>query len=648
MLPIGLDRDGERRIRSYLLLLVLLVGAVACGTPESESGETSAAADTANVRATIDAAAETPHPRLLFKEQDRAAIRRNVEAPLLQSIYERVTAGADDALTADPVERELKGRRLLGVSRTALRRITYLAFNYRLTGEQQYAERAETTMLAAADFEDWNPDHFLDVAEMTAALAIGYDWLYDELSEESRQTIREAIVEKGLEPSFAEDWGWIRGDNNWVQVCHGGLVLGALAVMDHAPDLATKVVGRAAEEVRNPMQHYGSNGGYVEGPTYWSYGTHYNVVMIDALETALGTDFGLTSIEPFMKSPNFYLHAHAPTLRLFNFSDSGVDPRVAPAMYWFADRLDRSDLLGMERRKLEQVASGSRTPNGRLLPMLLIWADAERMQVGATPSRTHFQDATDPLAVGMHRSRWDEQALFVGVEGGRGKAGHAHLDAGSFVMEAEGVRWALDPKRPSYHPLEEAGVDLWNSAQDSERWRIYRLNNFSHNTLVVNDKLQRVDGFAPVVKHDEEGGRSHTVLDLSEVYAGQLAEARRGVALLDKKAVRIQDEIAAPADTAAEVRWAMMTRSDVEVTGDHTATLRQDGQVLQVHVQTPSEAEIEVYSTAPPAPYEPSNADARLVGFTTTLDAGAATRLVVTLRPDPSGSPPDIRPLSDW
>ena len=31
-------------------------------------------------------------------------------------------------------------------------------------------------MLTAARFEDWNPSHFLDVAEMTFALAIGYDW----------------------------------------------------------------------------------------------------------------------------------------------------------------------------------------------------------------------------------------------------------------------------------------------------------------------------------------------------------------------------------------------------------------------------------------------------------------------------------------
>ena len=648
MLPNALMADGKRQTHPYLLLLVFLFGTVACGTPETASEESASPPDSAAVRAAIDAAADAPHPRLLFEEQDRSAVQRAVDAPLLEPIYEQVTERADEALETEPVERELEGRRLLGVSRTALRRITHLAFTYRLTGEQQYAERAEAEMLAAADFADWNPDHFLDVAEMTAALAIGYDWLYDELDADARQTIRAAIVEKGLKPSFARDWGWIGGTTNWTQVCHGGLVLGALAVMDHASDLATRIVQRAAEKVRNPMEHYGANGGYVEGPTYWSYGTHYNVVLIDALESALDTDFGLISVEPFMRSPTFYLHAHGPTFRFFNFSDSGVNPDVAPAMYWFANRLDRPALLWMERRMLKQVATGTRTPSDRLLPFLLVWADAEQVQSAPAPSRTHFHD-TDPVAVGMHRSGWDEQATFVGIEGGAATGAHAHLDAGSFVVDAAGVRWASDLTRPNYHTLEEADIDLWNFAQDSDRWSIYRLSNFSHSTLVVNDELQRVDGFASVVTHDGDGPRPHTVLDLSEVYAGQLAEARRGVALLDGSAVRVQDELAAPADTAAEVRWAMMTRADVEVTGDRTATLRRDGRTLQFHVQAPDGVQVETYATPSPADYEPSNPDAQLVGFTTTLEAGAETRLVVTLTPgSEEHSLPDVMPLTDW
>ena len=53
-------------------------------------------------------------------------------------------------------------------------------------------------MLVAAKFKDWNPSHFLDTAEMTTALAIGYDWLYAVIKPADRKTIRDAIVQLGL------------------------------------------------------------------------------------------------------------------------------------------------------------------------------------------------------------------------------------------------------------------------------------------------------------------------------------------------------------------------------------------------------------------------------------------------------------------
>ena len=73
----------------------------------------------------------------------------------------------------------LIGPRLLTVSRTVLERVTTLALLYRLDGDPRWVARAREELLAAAGFSDWNPSHFLDVAEMCHAFAIGYDWLYD-------------------------------------------------------------------------------------------------------------------------------------------------------------------------------------------------------------------------------------------------------------------------------------------------------------------------------------------------------------------------------------------------------------------------------------------------------------------------------------
>src|SRR6185369_15727008 len=114
-----------------------------------------------------------------------------------------------------------------------LNRIYTLALLYRLEGNQQYAERAWQELRAAADFKDWNPRHFLDTAEMTHAFAVGYDWLYEVWTPEQRASLRNAIVDKGLEPALRcyrgtasyPEFPTMR--HNWNQVCNGGIGMGA-------------------------------------------------------------------------------------------------------------------------------------------------------------------------------------------------------------------------------------------------------------------------------------------------------------------------------------------------------------------------------------------------------------------------------------
>ena len=124
-------------------------------------------------------------------------------------------------------------------------------------------------MLAVAAFSDWNPSHFLDVAEMTFAMAVGYDWLFHQLGADSRKTIRTAIVQKGVTlPFTTRHKGWVRARNNWGQVCHGGLTAGALAVLEDEPELAAKTVHNALQNVHFSMDAYAPNGSYPEGPGY--------------------------------------------------------------------------------------------------------------------------------------------------------------------------------------------------------------------------------------------------------------------------------------------------------------------------------------------------------------------------------------------
>ena len=193
------------------------------------------------------------HPRLFVRRGEDVTLRRKIDSDsLLRRAFKHVTMIADGIQEMRPVERKKVGRRLLGVSRTCLKRVLYLALAHRLTGDNSHAVRAQEEMLAAAKFTDWNPSHFLDVAEMTAALAIGYDWVYEDLDPEARQVIKKAIIEKGLKTSLKGGW-WVNSENNWNQVCHGGLTLGALAVLEDEPDLAAQIIERAINNLPKAM-----------------------------------------------------------------------------------------------------------------------------------------------------------------------------------------------------------------------------------------------------------------------------------------------------------------------------------------------------------------------------------------------------------
>ena len=222
------------------------------------------------------------HPRILLLDGQEEAIKKQIETnETWAKMHQAIIAESENILELEPKERIKIGRRLLRTSQEYLRRVFYLSYSYRLTGNEKYLQHAEKEMLKATGFSDWNPTHFLDVAEMTMALAIGYDWLFDGISEESKELIKDAIVNKGLKPSFNNKYnGFLRKENNWNQVCNAGMTFGAMAIMEDYPGLADSVIDRAFISIPKAMQGYQPDGAYPEGYNYWGYGTTFNVMFL--------------------------------------------------------------------------------------------------------------------------------------------------------------------------------------------------------------------------------------------------------------------------------------------------------------------------------------------------------------------------------
>ncbi len=123
--------------------------------------------------------------------------------------------------------------------------------------------RAEEEILAVCDFSDWNPSHFLDVGEMALALAIGYDWLYNDLKPESRDKVRKALHSKAFAPSKLGQYNsFLVNRANWNQVCNAGLACAALAIYESDKKGAVEIIERSLTSIKLPLEDYGPDGNY--------------------------------------------------------------------------------------------------------------------------------------------------------------------------------------------------------------------------------------------------------------------------------------------------------------------------------------------------------------------------------------------------
>lgn len=592
----------------------------------------------------------TDHPRILMFKGEEIAIKEKISKDeTWRGVHETIIAESDLLLDVAPIQRIQIGRRLLDKSREAIRRLFFLSYAYRTTTDQKYFLRAEQEMLAIAGFSDWNPSHFLDVAEMTMAVAIGYDWLYDQLSLASRASIKEAILKKGLEPSLnSKHNSWLKAEHNWNQVCNAGMTYGAMAIYEDHPVLAKQIINRAIESIAIPMNDYGPDGIYPEGYGYWGYGTSFNVMFNSAIEKLFGTDFGLNNMAGFLQTAGFMENMTGPSGKPFNYSDAGSNGGFHPAMFWLANKINDPTLLWQEKKYLQPNQLKS-LKGDRLLPAVMLWGTGfVADKITAPQSNIWVGRGKNPIA--MMRTSWtDPNAIYVATKGGSVSINHAHMDIGSFVMEADGVRWAMDFGMQDYESLESKGIKLFGRTQDAERWTVFRLTNLVHNTLSINGQHQLVSGTAPITSYGKKNNFMNAVEDLSEIYKDQIKTSKRGIAIVGKSHVLVRDEIET-LDKETTVRWTMLTPASVKITGSNQAELTKDGKSLMLEVEGPQSIIMKTWSTDPPNSYDAPNPGTTLVGFEVTLPAGSRTALNVKLIPKSSGkiAKKKIKDLEKW
>ena len=576
------------------------------------------------------------HPRLFLSAAQLEIYRNRLdEDPTLRAVSDRIVSVADGVLSLPPEERRKVGRRMLESSRTVLKRICYLGYAYRITGKSIYAQRARRELLNAARYPDYNPDHFLDVAEMAAALAIGYDWFYDALAPNDRSAIATAVYRHAFRPALDEEHWWTTTTNNWNQVCHGGLGLAAVAFHEDYPATADSLLQRAREFLPLAYQQYAPDGAYAEGAMYFEYGTSFHVMFLDAYADNFPEAPPLEVPAYFRNSGAFLAHVRGPS-GYYNYGDSREDLSLSASIFYLARVGDAPGALYYQYPQLGEYAAGDKrvpvTGSGqRLLPLAPVWLSRlPATAMAAPPTSTSFYSAgMNPI--GILRTSFSDTATFLAAKGGTPSMNHGHMDIGSFVLDARGHRWVSDPGMHNYEALESRGLSIFDRSAEGDRWKVNRYTNLTHSTLTVNGQHQAAAGFASVTELSTFAGWRATRINMDSVYQPALKSSTRTLALHPSGAVLVHDQLRTPRDTGATVRWGILVSDDLEIIDDRNAILHRGNERMLVRLLSPTDAHLTTYSSQPRLAFEEKMPGTVVLGFNSELAPASDATLTVLL-----------------
>ncbi|MEX2573019.1 MAG: heparinase II/III family protein, partial [Balneolaceae bacterium] len=372
--------------------------------------------------------------------------------------------------------------------------ITEGSFRYAFTGDEAAGEKAKEALLKFCSFEKWNAAYMLEnkfwtyypVGYMLKPVAYGYDMLHDLLSEEEKQSVRDAIMEKGLK-LFHRDMVEMNrmpsSNTNHIAVIVSGHGLAATAIYGDEPDnpaMEPYLSGIMAKAKAFIDQTYYEDGSYGEPFTYQAMGSRSLVEIFAAFERNFGVDWSTTTdVQHFYKYPMMSTHTNQimrhPGSLVFDllathtsggmpdYGDAGstYDGFTQPHSWWFIYRLGNPFLYHYAKPYWEEGNGGY---------MSYLW-----FRDDITPrSRETFPTSRKFKANGMiMRSGWEDESTIITTRTGP-HANHYHFDQGSFQIMTNGDALLDDP-----------GVGPGGYYTNLE-FRVYNIHSIAHNVMLID------------------------------------------------------------------------------------------------------------------------------------------------------------------
>jgi hypothetical protein len=561
--------------------------------------------------------AKTPraHPYLLFTSAEKPALLARIKADRRDSeVFERYLLEGRRLLNAtvertDPPPREMHTR-YVGADdyrrwvTQHLNAAFTLAFLYQMTGDERYVGKAfEHANLVCAQ-ENWmQTPHEFDVIysrvwpfgakddevaftyDITAAatsqrMAFIYDWLYPALTKPQRDRIRGALLEKSImrvRGNYEYLWWATAYKCNWSGICHTGLGLAALALLDDDPQL-TDVVARSCEGINAMLDHIGNDGAWQEGRGYWAYGVGESVRFIDAIKRVSGGRIDLYKHRA--------LGQHPLDFGLFGLTGGFGDGSGGPVGESFV--MNKLAQESGDPRAAWYVRNFVRSSREEIFD--LIWpATTVRPEKPAEASRNF-----PSIDWAVLRKDFGGEFMTVATKAGlNNDPHHGHLDCGTFNLTWENLNFIGEVPRVPYDEKYFGAM----------RWDYLEARTLGHNCVLVNGEEQvcaklkdqpwREDIGGHVTFYASEPAWAGVAMDPTRAYPGkELKGWHRWIALdKDTNIVVVLDKVQCAPGAEIDVRFHPGV--ETEVVRDHVvlrATARATAEESPRARQNPSAA----------------------------------------------------------
>jgi hypothetical protein len=286
-------------------------------------------------------AADQSHPRLWLDSGEisafAAALKKNPDHCNFQNFYERsVKPWIDRPVIAEPAPYP-DNKRVASLWRQmyidcqeVIYAIRHLAIAGRLLENEELIERAKKWLLAVAEWDVFGPTSrsYNDEAafRVASALAWGYDWLYDRLDAQEQEIVRTALLARTRE--IADHViGHARihifpYDSHAVRALSAALTPCCIALLGEEEEIRTWL-DYTIEYLFNIYSPWGGkDGGWAEGPHYWTTGMAYLLEAAGLIRNYYGVDVLQRAF--FQATGDFSLYTKAPGVRRTCFGDDST------------------------------------------------------------------------------------------------------------------------------------------------------------------------------------------------------------------------------------------------------------------------------------------------------------------------------------